>query len=208
MGGGRGWEGGAGVMRALQGPRLGEGMAMFLGARTGAVELPAGIDRVAVALPPQRAVKPTVARALVRAVCGELTVRVRYHSVRSGTAGWRELVPRAFGHDGLRWHARAWCVESGGWRDFVLGRMSDAKEPEPMAGEPPRDEEWEAFETLRLRVNPELSEDRRAALAMDYGIGKSGVLKVRCRRAMRQYVEAMLRVPVEGEGLPGHFVRE
>jgi len=35
----------------------------------------------------------------------------------------------------------------------------------------------------------------------------SGILKITCRRAMAQYVEAMLRVPGKGE-LPAHFLRE
>lgn len=203
------YEGAAGMVCVLHEPRLEDGIGMFLGARAAGVgAVVAEAECVAVAVPPQRVVKAEVARALVRAVCGGMAVRVRYHSVRSGKAAWRELVPRAFGHDGLRWHARAWCVASGEWRDFVFGRISAAEEPVAVSGEPPRDEDWETMETLRFRVNPELSPDRQAALAMDYGLGRNGVLKLTCRRAMRQYVEAMLRVPVEGRGLPGHFVQD
>lgn len=205
------YEGAEGMRCVLHEPRLEEAMAAFLGEgpAVGAFAVPsAGAgERVAGVAAPRRAVKPDVERAVFLAVCGGLGLRARYHSVSRGEARWRELAPRAFGHDGLRWHARAWCAERRGWRDFVLGRISAVKWPEPVAAEPPRDEEWETFETLRYRVNPALAEAQRAALAMDYGVGRDRVLKVRCRRAMRQYVEAMLRVQASDKRLPGHFVR-
>jgi hypothetical protein len=71
----------------------------------------------------------------------------------------------------------------------------------------PRDKDWETLEERRYRINDRLSEEKQAALRLDYGTGPGGVLKITCRRAMAQYVEAMLRVRVGGE-LPTHFMRE
>ena len=121
------------------------------------------------------------------------------------------MSPLAFGHDGLRWHVRAWYHqdEGGEHRDFVLGRISDVGWPVELTAEekPPRDVEWETLEERRYRINDRLSEEKQAALRLDYGTGPGGVLKITCRRAMVQYVEAMLRVRVSGE-LPTHFMRE
>jgi predicted DNA-binding transcriptional regulator YafY len=164
---------------------------------------------VSVVRPPRRKVLPAVERRVFLAVIQGKKLRVKYHSVKSGGNDWRWLSPCAFGHDGLRWHVRAWYQKRGIHGDFVLGRMSDAGWPEEMPSEekPPRDEEWETFEELRYRINDGLNKDSQAALRLDYGTGPDGILKITCRRAMAQYVEAMLRVPTDGK-LPAHFTRE
>ncbi|GAA5481874.1 WYL domain-containing protein [Haloferula sargassicola] len=202
------YEGAEGMRCVLHEPRLEEGMAVFLGDKVavGATAEFVGTGRVEMVKVPRRPVSAEVERRIFLAVCAGLRLEVNYHSVSSGRSGQRMIVPRAFAHDGLRWHVRAWCGRNGAWQDFVLGRISRASWPESVKEEPPVDESWETFETLQYRINPSLSAERRAALAMDYGVGKSGILKLRCRRAMRQYVEAMLRVPVETKRLPGHFV--
>ena len=66
---------------------------------------------------------------LLAAGAGE-KLRVKYASVNSGKSSWRDLCPRAFGWDGRRWHARAFCLENDGRRDFVLGRIEEAEWPE------------------------------------------------------------------------------
>jgi len=55
-----------------------------------------------------------------------------------------------------RWHVRAWCFSREAWQDFVPGRMESAEWPAQPSGELPPDEDWEAVEVLRLRVNPKL----------------------------------------------------
>lgn len=207
------YEGAEAMRCVLHEPRLEDAMALFLqgGAVAAAtswnVAAGGGSPVVDVARVPRRVVKGEVARAVFLAVSGKLNVKVRYFSVNSGTARWREIAPRAFGHDGLRWHVRAWDFDNEKWQDFVLGRMAGAKWPTACEVEPPVDKDWEREIVLSLKINPKLTEMARAAFAMDYGVGKSGVLKVRCREAMRQYVEAMLRVPADGKSLPAHFVR-
>lgn len=204
------YEGTEAMACVLHVPRLEEGMAAFLGqGGMGAVAGAPVADgpRVAAVRTPRREVPMEVERRVFLAVIQGKKLRVKYHSLSSGRAAWRWLSPHAFGHDGLRWHARAWCHESGAHRDFVLGRMSGAEWPVDGDEAPPRDEEWVTLEELCFRINDSLSEEQQAALRLDYGTGSSGLLKLTCRRAMRQYVEAMLRVRVPG-GLPAHFVRE
>lgn len=60
------------------------------------------------------------ARHLFLAVSGGRRVRVRYWSVNREKATLRELRPHAFGHDGCRWHLRAWCHDREDFRDFVI----------------------------------------------------------------------------------------
>jgi len=194
----------------LHAPRLEEGMSAFLGQpgiSTLASAPVANGPLVAVVRAPRREVSLEVERRVFLAVIQGKKLRVKYHSLRSGRSSWRWLAPHAFGHDGLRWHARAWCFESGEHRDFVLGRMSAAEWPVAMEEVPPRDDEWETFEELRFRINDSLTQDQQAALRLDYNTSSSGILKISSRRAMRQYVEAMLRVRVMDDP-PAHFVKE
>lgn len=196
----------------LHTPRLEEGMAAFL--QQGGLGLVSGVrvadgPQISILQPPKREVSPIVDRRVFLAVVQGKKLQVKYHSVKSGREDWRWLAPHAFGHDGLRWHVRAWNPEGGFHGDFVLGRMSEARWPEEMdaEGRPPLDRDWETREELKFRVNEGLSEQRRAALRLDYGTGSDGILRVTCRRAMTQYVEAMLRVPADG-ALPSHFSRD
>ena len=141
---------------------------------------------------------------MVLASQGLRRVRVKYVSVKSGRASWREMVPRTFGWDGRRWHVRAFCLENEDWRDFVLGRMDEVEWP---GGEVkvPVDEAWEKWVVVKLKVNPELDAVQRRALKMDYGLS-SNTLRVRVREAMRPYLLAEMFLEGEsGVKVPRHF---
>jgi len=145
-----------------------------------------------------------VERVMVLASQGLRRVRVKYVSVKSGRASWREMVPRTFGWDGRRWHVRAFCLENEDWRDFVLGRMDEVEWP---GGEVkvPVDEAWEKWVVVKLKVNPELDAVQRRALKMDYGLS-SNTLRVRVREAMRPYLLAEMFLEGEsGVKVPRHF---
>jgi hypothetical protein len=156
---------------------------------------------------PLREGKRWVERVMVLAAAGLRRVRVKYVSVKSGRSRWREVVPRTFGWDGRRWHARAYCVENEDWRDFVLGRMAEVEWPQGEE-EVPADEDWDRWVVVRLRVNPELDAVRRRALRMDYGL-EGDFLKVRVREAMRPYLLAeMFLVGESGVEAPRHFTMD
>ncbi len=157
----------------------------------------------AVNLPPRDG-KPWVERVMVLAAQGLRRVRVKYVSVKSGKSRWREMVPRTFGWDGRRWHARAFCLESEEWRDFVLGRVAEAEWP-GSAEEVPADEAWDRWVVVKLKVNPELDAVRRRALRMDYEL-ESDSLEIRVREAMRPYLLAEMFLEGEsGVEAPRHF---
>lgn len=193
------YEGSPKMVCRLHDPTLEEAVELFGGgggAEEGAGER-ARIERIVL---PVRRPASAVLRCMFLAVRERLRLRMKYWSVNSDTVKWRWIVPHALAHDGLRWHVRAWCEESGSFRDFVLSRVESAEWPEPTvagtAATPalPRDEEWETYENLVLEINPKLGEVGRRALIRDYGLPPSGRWEMRVRRAMRQYVLAALRI--------------
>jgi predicted DNA-binding transcriptional regulator YafY len=163
-------------------------------------------EKVAILALPKREALPGIGRRVVMALLAGGRLRVFYHSLSSNAATWRYLRPAALAWDGRRWNVRAWCENRREWRDFVLGRMSKADWPEPAEEVLPADEDWQTWETVRLRINPELGAEARAALKMDYGL-ENEVMEVRVRRALRGYLLAEMFVDGEGHGtLPNHFV--
>jgi len=156
---------------------------------------------------PSRRGKDRVERMVMQGLLNGQKLKLQYWSVSSGKSSWREIAPAGLGHDGYRWHVRAWCYQNSDYRDFVLSRISAIKAPEDLSeakGEAlPADEDWETFETVRLKPNSNLEENSRRAIEMDYGIRKNGVLKLAVRRAMREYLLAHMRV--SELNLPNHF---
>lgn len=193
-------------------PMLEEAVTVLLGG--GALPLTplAGADgssgKVAILALPRRNVEPEIVRRVVMALLAGQRLRVIYHSVNSNTADGRFLRPAALAWDGRRWHVRAWCEKNSAWRDFVLGRMSEADWPEAASGELAIDEDWLTWESVKLRINPELGAEARAALRMDYGM-EGEIMELRVRRALLAYLQAELFIDGRGHGvLPHHFVMD
>jgi hypothetical protein len=147
---------------------------------------------------PLRAASLAVQRAVFRGLVNGLLLRVRYRSLSGKPEAWRDLVPLALGHDGYRWHLRAWSAENGEFRDYVLSRMVEVEWPMVKAVDAPPDVDWLEWMELPLTVNPELSEDQRAAVLHDFGI-KDGGLVIRVRKAMQNYLRRHLGLPIEGK---------
>lgn len=143
------------------------------------------MDGVALVDLPSRVESPAVIRPIVQAVGAGEAIEIEYYSVNSGSADWRWICPRAFAHDGYRWHVRAWCMESKCYKDFVFGRIA-ATRARKAAGILPRDVEWEEFTTVRFRPHPALTPMQKEAIERDFGMKKGiGVLQV--RKAMLFY---------------------
>ncbi len=161
-----------------------------------------------VALPIRKAT-PSVERAAFFAVWAKMRLCIDYASLsgRRGSAseksgsresGTRWIIPHAFAHNGYRWHVRAWCEENRDYRDFVLSRVRKAEWPvENAPADLPPDVDWETFDELLLSPNPELPAYLQDSVAWDFGIS-DGLLRLKVRRAMRNYTLMHLNLPTEG----------
>lgn len=152
---------------------------------------------------PNRTGKPEIQRMVLQAFLNQQQVKLKYWSVSSGKAKLRTISPSAFGHDGYRWHVRAWCCENEDYRDFVLSRISLVKELTDREAELPEDVEWNTIEIIKLKPNSKLPENSRRAIELDYGIRKNGLLKLEVRSAMKHYFLSHMRV--DKSKLQNHF---
>jgi len=199
------YEAAAEMRCVMTSPRLEEAVARFLGGeargvRVGWSEEGEGSERVSVLRMPLREAGVEVERRVFLAVLNGLRVKVRYASVNSGREEWRWLRPHALGHNGARWHVRAWCEQHEEFRDFTLSRIAEVEWSREHTELPLADKDWDAWVTLRVSPHQELSADQRKAVERDYAM-RNGVLKITVRKAMEGYLRERLGL-VMADGRP------
>ena len=197
------YEAGEGMVCVMHAPRIEEAVSIFLGAAApllGMMGRPKITTTVDFFRPLVREADGGVQRRVFLAMDQGKRLRVKYWSVNSSRGSSREIAPHALGHDGYRWHVRAWCFDHSDFRDFVLSRIEGAEWPEDLFTASVVDENWERIETLVLVPHSGLDEDQRKTIIRDYGM-KGGKLKVKVRAAMMEYFLAHWRVPVAGRPL-------
>lgn len=164
-------------------------LAELLATKTGVLEpsgsfIGIGVE-VGYAPTPSRAMDEETIVSLVRAIKGQRSVLARYQSM-SSLDSERELSPLALGHDGFRWHVRAYCHQKSRFSDFVLTRLSNIQENGAALATLGEDMEWNTVVTLVLVPHPDLTANKQAAIAYDYGmVGGEALLP--CRQALLFY---------------------
>jgi hypothetical protein len=144
-----------------------------------------------------RVVSTDILVALVRAMREKTGLRVRYQSLTRAEPAERALSPHALGHDGHRWHVRAYCHLRGAFRDFVIGRILSVDGHSAAARSGSEDVAWHRMVRLVLAPHPKLAAAHRRAIALDYGM-VDGTLEIECRQALLFYVLRHLRLDRPG----------
>lgn len=135
---------------------------------------------------PSRGVNPFVLRAVVRAVDNAEAIEIRYQSMSSPEPSWRWIEPHAFAYDGFRWHVRAFCQNDRVFKDFLLSRIVEVGGQGPVMAEPSADDAWHTEVVLEIGPHPDLSDNQRRAIEMDYGM-EEGRAQITVRRALLFY---------------------
>lgn len=135
---------------------------------------------------PERSISDEAVHTLVSAIREKRKILVKYQSMSSVEPMDRELSPHALGHDGFRWHARAYCHTKHRFRDFVIARMLTIEKTSPSDLDVTLDRPWHNTITLVIVPNPELSEGKKRVLELDYRMSE-GRLELECRQALLFY---------------------
>ncbi len=138
---------------------------------------------------PGNLVRPdlTILSTVTRAMCAKRALKITYLSLSSGASS-REIVPVALADNGLRWHVRAFDRLNNRFADFVLTRISKAKQIEGEVGEGEllaADEQWARI--VDMEVVPHPGVRNAQAVEADYAMDH-GVLRLRARAALAGYV--------------------
>ena len=135
---------------------------------------------------PVRSLNPSTVRNVLLACTQRRRLAIRYQSMSSPEPGEREIAPHALAHDGFRWHARAWCMRDGLFKDFVLARMLSSALGDPADIDPGADRDWLESVTLQIAPHPGLSENQRSVIELDYGM-TNGMAEVSVRKCLLFY---------------------
>lgn len=135
---------------------------------------------------PARGVDPTVLRSLVIAIRRHEAVEVRYQSMSSPDPEWRWIAPHALAFDGFRWHARSFCEKSQEYKDFVVSRIIEARHSRPAIDMGVADADWDEVVELEVGPHPELSQNQKRVIELDYGM-KNGFVTIPVRKALLYY---------------------
>lgn len=158
---------------------------------------------VDVVLTPAREVSDDCLRSVLEAHRSRQSIEIRYQSMSPENPDpvWRRVTPHAFGFDGFRWHARAFCHRTGSFRDFLLPRILATRG----LGEPGRpgseDKLWQERFGVRIAPHPKLGDQQRAIVAKDYGM-VDGTTVLEVRYAMLFYFLKRLNLLDRPEDLP------
>lgn len=127
---------------------------------------------------PARGVDPQVLRDVLSAIREKSALKIIYQSMSRPEPSVRWIEPHALAFDGFRWHARAFCQNDGVFKDFLLSRIVEVGELGAAASRAERDEAWCSEIVLEIGPHPELSDNQRRAIEMDYGMidGKADIV--------------------------------
>jgi hypothetical protein len=142
-----------------------------------------------IALTPRRDISTDVLRAVLRAVRVGGSIEILYQSMSKQRPDpvWRRISPHAFGYDGFRWHARAFCHIDRKFKDFLLPRALEARAPGDAGTDGARDNLWHDYFSFEIVPHPDLTPSQQIVVAKDYGM-TDGKCVLSVRYAMLFYV--------------------
>lgn len=146
---------------------------------------------------PSRAIDSKILSLMLRAIAERAKLQICYQSIARDEEQARYISPHAFGHDGMRWHVRAYCHLREGFRDFVVGRILSAGQPIASDIDPASDREWNTNVKLVLMPDETLTPSQRHGVEIDYGM-KGGKVTITCRQAMLFYTLRTLNFELNG----------
>jgi hypothetical protein len=135
---------------------------------------------------PARGVNAEIVRAVAAAIRANEAIEVKYQSLSRPDPLWRWVTPHAFGFDGFRWHARAYCHLDGVFKDFLLSRVLQTRSTRTTEVDPECDHDWQRHVTLEIGPHPDLSDAQKHVIGLDYGMN-SGKAEITVRRAFLYY---------------------
>lgn len=135
---------------------------------------------------PARGVRADTLRDVLAAIREPAALEVTYQSMSRPEPSARWIEPHALAFDGFRWHARAFCQNDQVFKDFLLSRIVEVGEQGPVTSLPSADNAWHTEVVLEIGPHPELSDNQRRAIEMDYGM-EEGKAHIPVRRALLFY---------------------
>ena len=161
-----------------------------------------GVPHTTVLYPPIRSISPDILRPIVQACRDNNRIECAYVSLNHPDNDGRIIAPHTIVWNGYRWHVRAWCEKSQGFRDFVLSRISEAPESLGRADKEMADDlAWNTSIEMHFCADPRLSAAQQKVVEMDFGMHDKKLV-IETRAALATYLMQLLRIKTNTESKP------
>lgn len=142
-------------------------------------------------------VSPVLFALAVQACRRQTGLMIHYRSLQHPEGQQRLVFPHRLVRAARRWHIRAWCALREEFRDFAIGRMSDAASV-PSVSPCPADQDllWNTWARLEVVAHPKLA-SAHARLVQDEYLGGESVRLVHVRRCLLGYTVQDLRLATD-----------
>ncbi|CAK2075289.1 putative DNA-binding transcriptional regulator YafY [Vibrio crassostreae] len=151
-------------------------------------ELDMGFENTTMVRPVTRNIAPEILRPLVQAIREKKRVDISYTSLKDGIEVDRLISPHTLVCTPLRWHVRAYCEYSRGYRDFVLSRIRGIPDiNDKMTMGKSQDELWNNEITVELAPDSRFTTNQAAVISNDYGMNEN-MLQIPTNAALVRYV--------------------
>lgn len=142
-------------------------------------------------------VNPRVFSRIRLAIDKGKRLKLEYRSMRTPEPHQRTVEPHGLIQAGRRWHMRGYCLETGDFRDFVLGRvvklsMLDQNSETTVA----EDTKWNAVVKVRIQAHPKLTPGQQDLVRSEYFDGTAARV-YSCRGALLPYLVQELRLALD-----------
>lgn len=179
-------------------PENTESLAQYLSL----VGLPAAMDAdsqhvVVTAFPDITTPNPQIFAVLSNASRLKRAVEITYCSMREPKPHKRIISPHSIVRAGRRWHARAYCELNNQFRDYTLGRITNAKLLDRSSiSLMENDKDWMTEVPVRLIAHPDLSPDQESLIRFEY-FKDTAARVTTCRGALVNYFIQDVRAAVD-----------
>jgi len=149
------------------------------------------------AYPDLSAPHPGIFAVLSDAIRTSHAVQITYRSMREPAPHRRVISPHNLIRAGRRWHARAFSSINQDFRDYALGRITDAKVLKMPAERLEKDDDaWSAKVSVRLVAHPDLTTEQEEVIRFEYFNNTSARVES-CRGALVGYFIQDLRAATD-----------
>lgn len=130
---------------------------------------------------------PRIYSAISIAIRDRTEATITYRSMREPRPHQRTISPHNLVRAGRRWHVRAYCVETGDFRDYSLRRIQEVIPRESPALKCDADDTaWSTAVEVRLVAHPALSDEQQDLIRFEY-FDKTAARVYTCRGALVGY---------------------
>lgn len=126
-----------------------------------------------------------ITRTVVSAIQKQQVLHLYYHAKRQ--THYLTIAPNQLVYASRRYHIRAYHYEANKFIDLVLSRILEASLSEEDWVSSAEDNEWNTYVDLHFKPNPDLPEQLRNTLLVDFRL-EQNIYTITARKALQAYV--------------------